>query len=239
MKPYEKRFLDECGHEGLKIIAAYEDAFGIDYHDRYASWFGDLNMYEFSERKEISCEQLKARYSQSLKLLGIVPDQVKGVCREFLTDQLTRHIQGEAKRLKAEPQTIPKPITAEKETFELTREMLSVDRDIQVDDLRQEILVAFETWFDVDKKFYLDIAWEEDTWVNFYGFYNPYCDTLRLEAEISRQHSNEFFDYIPTETETNLIKKKITVRIRELYDQTPTEFCESEQESGLQMGGPV
>ena len=51
-------------------------------------------------------------------------------------------------------------------------------------------------------------------------------DTLRIECEISRDDSSEYFDYEPTANETHLIKDMIAEKIREEYHQTPQEFCE-------------
>lgn len=113
-----------------------------------------------------------------------------------------------------------------KENKELERSDIAIDRDMEVDcDIGQEITAYIETWFDVDKKFGSHINDEDGTWLNIYGKYNPFADTLRLECEISRDNGSESFDYEPTAGEAQLIKDMITEKIRELYDQTPMEFC--------------
>lgn len=54
-----------------------------------------------------------------------------------------------------------------KENKELERNDIAIDRDMEVDyDIGQEIMVYIETWFDVDKKFGLNIADEDGTWLN-------------------------------------------------------------------------
>lgn len=64
---------------------------------------------------------------------------------------------------------------------------IAIDHDMEVDcDEGREITVYIETWFDVDKKFHIDTASDDDTWLNMYGRYNPFDDTLRIECEISR-----------------------------------------------------
>lgn len=74
-----------------------------------------------------------------------------------------------------------------KENNELESTDIAIDREMEVDgDIGQEITVYIETWFDVDKKFGLDITDEDGTWLNLYGKYNPFADTFRLECEISR-----------------------------------------------------
>lgn len=113
------------------------------------------------------------------------------------------------------------------ENNEFERHNLAIDRDMEVDcDIGQEITAYIETWFDVDQKFGTKLADEDGTWLNMYGKYNPFVDTLRIECEISRDNGSEYFDYEPTSAETKLIKDMIAEKIREEYHQTPQEFCE-------------
>ena len=113
------------------------------------------------------------------------------------------------------------------DVFELSKEMLEVDKNLDVDyDTAQEITAYIETWFDVDKKFGLHILDEDGTWLNMYAIYNPFADTLRIECEISRPDSSEYFDYKPTANEEQLIKNMLAETIRQEYGQTPQEFCD-------------
>ena len=62
-----------------------------------------------------------------------------------------------------------------RENKELEKDDLCVDADMDVDcDIGQEITVYIETWFDVDKKFGVQTADDDSTWLNMYGKYNPY-----------------------------------------------------------------
>lgn len=125
-----------------------------------------------------------------------------------------------------------------KENKELERNDIAIDRDMEVDyDIGQEIMVYIETWFDVDKKFGLNIADEDGTWLNMYGKYDPFEDSLRIECEISRDNGSEYFDYTPTEAESALIKNMIAEKIREQWDQTPQEFCENCCNEEQTLGG--
>lgn len=130
-----------------------------------------------------------------------------------------------------------------KNNMELERSDIAVDGDMEVDaDIGQEITVYIETWFDVDKKFDINISDEDGTWLNMYGKYNPFEDTLRIECEISRDNGSEYFDYTPTEAESQLIKSMITEKIQEKYNLTPQEFCngfaaEEEHISSVQQYG--
>ena len=110
---------------------------------------------------------------------------------------------------------------------EITKDNISIDPDIQVDaDIGQEILVYIETWFDVESKFGIVLD-DDDTWLNIYGRYNPFADTLHIECEISRQYDSDFFDYSPSESEAAAIREMIREEIVRLYHQTPEEFCTS------------
>ena len=79
--------------------------------------------------------------------------------------------------------------------------------------------------------------------VGLKGFYNPFEDTLRLKGQISYDDcSSDWFDYEPTNLETEVIKEMLTLRIRRWYDQTPQEFCQQyidETETVQLQGGMV
>lgn len=229
MKPYEEenKFLHDYDSDAFKIIASYEEAANIDYKECYARWYGDLALFEGTTREGITYEKLCARYKAGLKYLGIIHDQAKAVCSHFLSNQLADHIRTELKKSDADAGYVPRSILTEMDLPELTREMLSVDHDMDVDcDIGQEITCCFETWFDVDKKFGTHIHDEDGAWLNMYGKYNPFEDTLRIECEISRDKSSEYFDYEPTASESQLIKGMIAEKIMETHGQTPEEFCD-------------
>lgn len=121
---------------------------------------------------------------------------------------------------------------------ELEESDIIIDHDMDVDcDIGQEITVYIESWFDVDKKFGTHIADDDSAWLNMYGKYNPFEDTLRIECEISYDYKSEYFDYTPTESESLLIKAMITEKIKETYNQTPQEFCLDTCGSDMTIGG--
>ena len=125
-----------------------------------------------------------------------------------------------------------------KENKELERNDIAIDRDMEVDyDIGQEIMVYIETWFDVDKKFGLNIADEDGTWLNMYGKYDPFEDSLRIECEISRDNGSEYFDYTLPDADSALIQDMIAEKIREQWNQTPQEFCENCCNEEQTMGG--
>ena len=121
---------------------------------------------------------------------------------------------------------------------ELERSDLDIDRDMEVDcDIGQQITCYIETWFDVDKKFRIHTDSENGTWLNMYGKYDPFADTLRIECVISGDDFSDQFDYQPTVAEAQLIKDLITEKIREVHDQTPQELCDSFCGGEMTMGG--
>lgn len=128
-----------------------------------------------------------------------------------------------------------------KENKELERSDIAIDRDMEVDcDIGQEITVYIETWFDVDEKFGTHTNGDDGSWINMYGKYNPFADTLRIECEVDTEDNlpNKTFDYEPSEAEAKLIKMLIAEKIRKEYDQTPQGFCSSVcDEENLTIGG--
>lgn len=222
----KNKFLRAYGCDGFKIIAAYEEAVGTEHDDCYTSWFGDMGVFEAAESEDITYDKLCARYMAGLKYLGIIRNQTKAVCNRFLSSQLADHMRTQLEKADMDAEYVPVSILKSIDTFELTKDMLKVDADMEVDcDIGQEITVYFETWFDVDKKFGICTADDDGTWLNMYGKYNPFEDMLRIECEISCDNGSEYFDYEPTAAETQLIKDMIAEKIMEIHGQTPQEFC--------------
>ena len=128
-----------------------------------------------------------------------------------------------------------------KDNLQLEKKDIVIDGDIQVnDDNPQGITAYIETWFDVDKKFMVDTT-DDSTWVNMYGKYNPFIDSLEIECVISSDNDSQCFKYNPTKQESDLIKQMITDKIKQVYGQTPQEFCndiaEPIQNEEIIMGG--
>ena len=84
-----------------------------------------------------------------------------------------------------------------KDNLELERKDIRIDPELEVDDDNQkQINFMVDAFFDVDKKFNININDEEGTWLNIWGFYNPFDDELKIKCQISRDIDNdEWFDY--------------------------------------------
>lgn len=123
-----------------------------------------------------------------------------------------------------------------KENNELERTDIAVDSDMEVDcDIGQKLRHISKHGSMRTKKFGIDTASEDGTWLNMYAKYNPFADTLRIECEISRDSGSSYFDYEPTENESQLIKDMITEKLMQTHGQTPQEFCEDVGD--ITMGG--
>lgn len=127
-----------------------------------------------------------------------------------------------------------------KDNLELEKDDISIDPQIEVDDENlKQINFMVDAWFDVDKKFGININDEESTWLNIWGFYNPFEDTLKLNCQISRDTGSDWFVYEPTAEEATFIKDMVAKKIEKIHHQTPQEFCQSvwDEEESLTMGG--
>ena len=121
---------------------------------------------------------------------------------------------------------------------EMESQDLRVDNDIQVSEDGHSIIAYLETWFDVERKFGVDLS-AEDAWLNLNAMYDPFADKLVMAYEVSTDDHSEVHNYTPTENESALVKAMIAEKIQELYNQTPQEFCrEVQQEDHLQMEEP-
>lgn len=119
---------------------------------------------------------------------------------------------------------------------ELERKDLRVEQDIQIDDSGSKIEFQLETWFDIGRKFGVDLS-ADDVWLNLFGSYDPFEDSLAMAYEVSTDAASEVHNYTPTESEARLIKNMVTEKIQELYNQTPQEFCREFIDNDIQMGG--
>lgn len=121
--------------------------------------------------------------------------------------------------------------------YEMQREDLRIDDDLQVSDDGCSVMVYLETWFDAEKKFQEDLS-ADDIWLNLYATYNPFTDTLKMGYIVETDTLYRSNDYQPTENESELVKGMIAEKIQELYHQTPQEFClDADQDNTIQIGG--
>ena len=106
---------------------------------------------------------------------------------------------------------------------------------MELEDSGHAISAYIETWFDVDKKFHVDTASSDGTWLNMYAILDPFEDTLKILCIIDSDESYEEFYYEPTKNETEFIKDMIAQKLQIECDQTPKEFCEHYYDEGQEV----
>ena len=119
------RFLQKYGSDAFKIIAAYEVAADISRTERYADWYGDYGIFEPSLNDDMTYDKLLSRYKVGLKYLGIIHEQTKAVCGNFLSEQLAEHIREQLGRHNADAEYRPTSVITKMDTPELTRDICS------------------------------------------------------------------------------------------------------------------
>lgn len=102
--------------------------------------------------------------------------------------------------------------------FEITRENIVIDPDLQIDDCRNPscVLAYVEIYFDPFEKFCV-AAPNEDAWINLYAIYNPCIGSLVLEYYIETDVRSEGpFVYVPTKDEALVIVEMIEAKCLEI-----------------------
>lgn len=87
----------------------------------------------------------------------------------------------------------------------LEKRDLEIREELEFGDDLRHIEAYVETCFDVDRKFGLRTAANDDAWVNLYARYNPFENDLEITYIISTDDSSFERTYQPTETETKMM----------------------------------
>lgn len=125
-----------------------------------------------------------------------------------------------------------------KSNNELEKDDIGIDPDIEASD--PNLITAYvETWFDVDKKFGTNTNDDDDRWVNLYAEYNIDDDSLKLTYHIDTPKGVTEHEYTPTGDEAQIIKNALFEKIKEIYGQTPQEFCAEAFDEDIKLGGQV
>ncbi len=125
-----------------------------------------------------------------------------------------------------------------KNNNELEEKDIVVNAELLIDDDNENVVNAYlETWFDVDKKFNIDTASDDDKWANMYADYNTQTDELIITIEISNSTTTEEIAYTPTENEKKLIIRMMEETCQEYYGCNLREFCLDEMDEPMSMGG--
>ena len=119
---------------------------------------------------------------------------------------------------------------------ELTRNDIAIDPDMEIEyGIDCIVTVYIETWFDVDKKFGIHTANDDDTWVNFYAKYYTESGELLAEYQIDRSTGDEWHNYTPTENEKKLIIGMMEECCQKHHGCNLKEYCQ--ETTDFEMGG--
>lgn len=101
-------------------------------------------------------------------------------------------------------------------------------QDFEIDDDATAVTSFIGTYFDVNKKFGVNVSADKGTWVNFYARYVPDSNELSCFYYVDREdsHSNAI-EYFPTENEKELIISLMEDYCQKEENMSISEFVES------------
>lgn len=109
---------------------------------------------------------------------------------------------------------------------EFTASQLDV-QDLEIEDDGTSVTSYIGTYFDVNKKFAVNVGAEDSSWVNFYARYAPESNELSCFYYVSRENSqSETMEYFPTEKEKNLIISMMEDYCQKEYETTIMNLLE-------------
>lgn len=71
----------------------------------------------------------------------------------------------------------------------------------------KNIFIPMEAWFDVDKKFGINIIGDDSAWVNLFAEYNPVIGEIRMFYDIDTENKAFEREYVMTDEERSISKK--------------------------------
>ncbi len=107
-----------------------------------------------------------------------------------------------------------------------TANQLDVE-DLEIEDDGTSVTSYIGTFFDVNKKFAVNVCAEDGSWVNFYARYAPESNELSCYYFINKENSqSETMEYFPTEKEKNLIISLMEEFCQKEYNTTIMNLLE-------------
>lgn len=121
---------------------------------------------------------------------------------------------------------------------EFTASQLDV-QDLEIEENGTSVTSYIGTYFDVNKKFAVNVGAEDSSWVNFYARYAPESNELSCFYYVSKENSqSETMEYFPTEQERNMIISVMEGYCQKEYRSTIMEFLEEfNAEQNEDIGG--
>lgn len=112
-------------------------------------------------------------------------------------------------------------------------------QDIEIEDDGTAVTSYIGTYFDVNKKFAVNVGAEDSSWVNFYAKYTPDTNELSCFYFVHRDNTiSDETEYFPTEKEKNLIISMMENYCQKEYETTIMNLLEEfNAEQNNDIGG--
>lgn len=119
--------------------------------------------------------------------------------------------------------------------------------DMEFNSENKNIFIPMEAWFDVDKKFGINIIGDDSAWVNLFAEYNPVIGEIRMFYDIDTENKAFEREYVMTDEErsamTQYIEKMCMQRhhvpCMEFYITEYIETCDCEIDLECRQEGNV
>lgn len=99
-----------------------------------------------------------------------------------------------------------------------------ISEDMELNPELQSIFVPMETWFNADKKFGINVANDDNAWVDVFTDYNPATKELHMYYAIDTYKQVYEREYIMTDEERNMITNYIEQQCQKKYQMSCMEF---------------
>lgn len=107
--------------------------------------------------------------------------------------------------------------------IDITKQMV-VAIDLDPDQMNEVVVATYELWFDVDKYFATKTSFDDETWINFYTFWNPKDNSVTAEYVLEGMYIQNAFDWPLTKEEQDFFRSEMEDFCKSEYGKTLTEF---------------
>ena len=101
---------------------------------------------------------------------------------------------------------------------------IEIREDIELNIEHSNLFVVMEEWFDVDKKFGINVNNDDNVWVNLFADYQPFSGELRIFYDIDADKKAYEREYIPTDEEKELFVQQIEQACEQQTKMSCKEF---------------
>ncbi len=101
---------------------------------------------------------------------------------------------------------------------------IEIRENIELNIEHSNLFVVMEEWFDVDKKFGINVNNDDNVWVNLFADYQPFSGELRIFYDIDADKKAYEREYIPTDEEKELFVQQIEQACEQQTKMSCKEF---------------